>query len=277
MNAEQIHNILLTQHYPGVKTPARLVETHISWVILTPEFAFKIKKPVHFDFLDFSTLEQRQFYCAEEVRLNRRLSKDMYLGVLPIGSPDNWPAIGNETAPIIDYAIWMRRMDEQRQMDMLLAENKVQASHLEALADKLVAFHQNAILGQENVYAQGDYLKDFEDLYHEEQDAVLWLGEDVAEQFKHWRQEIPAFIQRHSIRMRARFETGFWVEGHGDLHTRNIFLLEEPVVFDCIEFNAHFRQLDVLNELAALNVDAIWLMGVWYRSPATRVAMVPIR
>ncbi|MDZ4680630.1 MAG: hypothetical protein SGI94_09335 [Saprospiraceae bacterium] len=255
MNTKQIHDILLSGQFSGAKAPAHIVETHISWVILTPDYAFKIKKPVQFDFLDFSTFEKRRFYCGEELRLNRRLAPGMYLGVLPIGTVDGRPAIGAMAPPLLDYAVWMHRMDEQCQMDLLLAENQVTKTQMEELASQLAAFHRRSIIRAPNAYCPGDYLKDFEDLYHEEKDAVQWLGLEALEQFHLWKAQISAFLTTHATRMRTRFEKGFWVDGHGDLHTRNIFLLDEPVVFDCLEFNPHFRRLDVLSELAFLCMD----------------------
>jgi len=255
MNTTQIHDILLSGQFSGAKEPAHVVETHISWVILTPDFAFKIKKPVQFDFLDFSTFEKRRFYCGEELRLNRRLAPGMYLGVLPIGTINGRPAIGAMSPPLLDYAVWMRRMDEKRQMDLLLAENQVTEAHLEALARQLAAFHRHAILRAPNVYFPGGYLVDFEDLYHEEEDARQWLGPEAPEQFGVWRERIPAFLNAHANRMQTRFDQGFWVEGHGDLHARNIFLLDVPVIFDCTEFNPHLWRLDVLNDLAFLCMD----------------------
>ncbi len=255
MNTQQIQDILLSGQFSGTKEPAHVVETHISWVILTPDFAFKIKKPVQFDFLDFSTFEKRRFYCGEELRLNRRLAPGMYLGVLPIGTVDGRPAIGSLSPPLLDYAVWMRRMDEQSQMDLLLTENRVTETQMGALARQLAAFHHRTILRAPNIYSPGDSLEDFEDLYHEEKDAIRWIGPEVPEQFHIWKKQIPAFLNAHAHRMQTRFETGFWVDGHGDLHARNIFLMDAPVIFDCIEFNPHFRRLDVLNELAFLCMD----------------------
>ncbi len=255
MTNEQIHNILETGYFPGSKESSKLVETHISWVILTPDYAFKIKKPVQFDFLDFSTLEKRRFYCGEELRLNKRLAPDMYLGVLPIGIKSSWPSIGSMNDPRLDYAVWMRRMDENRQMDLLLADNAVSTTQLDALARQLANFHHRAVLSDPEAYTPGDYLKDFEDLYHEEEDMVKWIGPEAIDYFNSWRTSIPAFLDTHARRMRARFDKGLWVDGHGDLHTRNIFLMDAPVVFDCIEFDPHFRRMDVLNDLAFLCMD----------------------
>jgi uncharacterized protein len=255
MTGEQIRNIIAAGRFPGAKTPALLEETHISWVVLTPDYAFKIKKPVQFDFLDFGTLEKRRFYCAEELKLNRRIAPDMYLGVLPVGTEADRPAIGSASPPVIDYAVWMRRMEDESRMDLRLAEGVVTTAQLDALAAQLAHFHREATIVEPEDYRPGDYRKDFEDLYHEEKDAVRWLGPETAEHFRAWGAQLPVFLNTHAIRMRDRFERGFWVDGHGDLHTRNIFLTDPPTVFDCIEFNPHFRRLDTLNELAFLCMD----------------------
>jgi aminoglycoside phosphotransferase family enzyme len=255
MTAAQIDDLLAGRRYPGAKEPATLVETHISWVILTPDFAFKIKKPVRFDFLDVSTVERRRFFCGEEVRLNRRLAPAMYLDVVPVGTEDGRPAIGSLSAPVVDYAVRMRRMDETQQMDRLLDAGRVTPAQLDALAAQLAAFHREGAIDRPEAYVAGEYRQDFEDLYRQEEAAVRWLGPEAADRFRQWKETLPAFLATHAIRLRARYEQGFWVDGHGDLHARNIFLAGEPVVFDCIEFNPHFRRLDVLNELAFLCMD----------------------
>jgi len=260
MTSEQIQSIAIGSRFPGPKTSAEVVETHISWVILTPAFAFKIKKPVQFPFLDFSTLEKREFFCREELRLNRRLAPDMYLDVLPIiltkdGMPEICLTNGGEVP--LDYAVSMKRMDNNRQMDKLLSQNAVTANEIEALAKMLVRFHHSSILrSSEVIYKPGDNRADFDDLFRLEKVARLFFGEEARQQFDTWRRQVGQFLDKHEARLHQRAESGYWVDGHGDLHTRNIFLLPEgPVVFDGVEFSPHFRRLDVLNELAFLCMD----------------------
>lgn len=260
MTSEQIQSIVTHKRFPGPKESAELVETHISWVILTPAFAFKIKKPVQFSFLDFSTAEKREFYCREELRLNRRLAPEMYLGILPIhtgsdGLPEICLAAGNETP--LDVAVYMKRMDDSCQMDKLLRQNAVKVADMNALAKMLVPFHRSVVIpGNEAPYKPGDNRADFDDLFRLEKVAERLFGKITVRQFDAWRSRVGQFLDKHEARLHERAESGFWVEGHGDLHARNIFLLPEgPVVFDCIEFNPHFRQLDVLNELAFLCMD----------------------
>lgn len=255
MKSEQVQAILEAGAFPGAKTGAELRETHISWVILTPEYAFKIKKPLKLHFLDFGTLEKRRFYCGEEVRLNRRLAPDMYLGVVPVGIQNGHPEIGPEYAEPVDYAVQMRRLDSARQMDRLLPAGGIGPQDLERLAATLAAFHLGHRLPDTALYDPADDEKDFADLF-DLRDTIrdLWGGH-AAQALQRMEQTVPAFLRQHAVRRLERARQGFWVDGHGDLHSRNIFILPDPVVFDCIEFNPHFRRLDVLSELAFLSMD----------------------
>lgn len=260
MTSEQIQSIAAAGRFPGPKTPAEVVETHISWVILTPAFAFKIKKPVQFPFLDFSTVEKREHYCREELRLNRRLAPDKYLDVLPVHSTKGGMfeicLAGSGSTPS-DFAVSMKRMDNNRQMDKMLRQNKVAEGEILALAKMLVGFHRSVILrGSEIAFKAGDTPADFDDLFRLKNLAAQVLGATAATLFDIWREQVRQFLSKHETRLLQRAASGFWVDGHGDLHARNIFLLPDgPVVFDCIEFNPHFRRLDVLNELAFLCMD----------------------
>ncbi len=240
--------------FSGNGAGAKLVETHISWVILTPDFAFKIKKPVRFDFLDFSTPTLRHKFCEAELQLNRRLAPDTYLGVLPVGLKNGGWQIGGELDEALDFAVWMRREDDTLQLDKLLRAGKVVPNDLKKLAHQLAVFHRNHALPHPN-FKPKTLVEDFADLFHHEKKLVETLGESVANSLAVMRDAMPRFVERHSERLVARANTGFWVDGHGDLHSRNIFLTEPPIVFDCIEFDPHLRRLDVLNELAFLSMD----------------------
>ncbi len=261
MTTEQLQTIAARGAYPGPKGPTQIVETHISWVLLTPAYAFKIKKPLQLSFLDFSTLEQRHYYCEQEVVLNRRLAPNMYLGVLSVQLDESGaPCIGSDqpSGQPLDYAVWMHRLEESRQMDRLLAQHAVERAEVEALAEQLAQFHRKHVLTP--VDAPGEtfeeYCADFEDLFTQAPAASRLFGSEAIERFDTWRRYARQFLRAHQHRLDERARCGFWVDGHGDLHARNIFLLPSgPVVFDCIEFSAHLRRLDVLNELAFLAMD----------------------
>jgi hypothetical protein len=254
LNKVAIDHIIERHNYPDDSSEASLIETHISWVVLTKNFAFKIKKPLQYSFLSFSTLEQRKFYCEQEVSLNRRLTDDIYLDVLPIRKhKDSWNIDGSE-GTIVDYAVQMRKLDNDRRMDVLLEKEKVTKRHMEQLADRLARFHMSTskIKGKFLFY---NLWLDFADLLKVKDFISEHVGVSGGQKIETIVQFAKGFLKTHEERINQRFELGFTIDGHGDLHSRNIFLLDEPVIFDCIEFNDHFRQVDVLDELAFFCMD----------------------
>lgn len=256
MTNDQIQELLQSGCFPGRKSPVELTETHISWVLLTPDFAYKIKKPVDFGFLDFSTFERRQHFCQEELRLNQRLAPEVYLAVIPVSEEAGTLCIGAENpTEIVDFAVQMKRLDNRYEMDRLLLNNAVSAADMAPLAVLLANFHQQHILDSTAFNAKDNEI-DFADLFGIEQVLRDCLGEEPALKLQEIKVTIHEFLRVHGPKISERVKAGFFVEGHGDLHTRNIFLLPDgPLVFDCLEFNKHFRQLDVLNELAFLCMD----------------------
>ncbi|MBK7938756.1 MAG: hypothetical protein IPJ82_17455 [Lewinellaceae bacterium] len=203
MNDPQISDIFERRAFPGPSEPAKLISTHISWVILTPEYSFKIKKPVHFHFLDFSTPALRAHYCREEVRLNRRLAPDTYLGVLPIGRKDGQLRIGARNRPAEDYAVWMRREDNTRELDVLLRDGAVQPTDMKKLAHKLAAFHQAHTLRRIRVDPQ-ELRADFADLFPYAESLSAALGPETAPIFYKMNTWLPGFIERHTKRLCPR-------------------------------------------------------------------------
>lgn len=254
MTQDQVQQLLDQRKMQDTQADLQLVETHISWLLLGSEYVFKIKKPVRYSFLDFSTLEERKFYCQEEVRLNRRLSPDMYLGVVPIRKTGTRFSIGEGKGQIVDYAVLMRRMDESRQMDILLRNNEVNHHQIQQLAEQLAAFHTSA----RRVKTPLDLPQmeeDFAGVLEVRSFIESQLGVQAGRQLEKMVNMASQFLQDHAFQLYVRRMQGWIIDGHGDLHSRNIFLLEEPVVFDCIEFGDHFREVDVLDELAFFCMD----------------------
>jgi aminoglycoside phosphotransferase family enzyme len=128
---------------PGNIGSIELIETHISWVIVCDDFVYKIKKSIHYSFLDFSTLQKRKFYCERELELNKRLTANIYLDVLPVKYDSCKLFIGNREGKIIDYAVRMRKLPPEKRMDKLLLANKISATDIESLAEKISRFHQH--------------------------------------------------------------------------------------------------------------------------------------
>lgn len=253
MTSAQIRQLLAVDADIEKTNTLQLVETHVSWVLLTDQFAYKIKKPVKFSFLDFSTIEKRSFYCKRELELNTRLAPDMYLSVVPIIQNGERISI-NGDGEVIDYALKMKRMDSTRQMNDLLAQQAVSKTDIQKLAEKVAIFHQDAevittpvdIAAMQANFADILRIRDFLSNYLKTE--TVHVLEAAVEKTNH-------FLQQHAERLKERGKSGFMIDGHGDLHSGNIFLLDEPVIFDCMEFNDSFRRLDMLDEVAFLCLD----------------------
>ncbi|MGE0771921.1 MAG: hypothetical protein AB7K37_09445 [Cyclobacteriaceae bacterium] len=229
-----------------------LVETHISWVVLCKDFAYKIKKPIHYSFLDFSSLEKRKHFLQEELRLNWRLTFNVYLGIDCIREAGAGPIIGGR-GKVIDYALRMRKLDRSKQMDQLVGNNDVLHADLAGLADRLIRFHRRTrVVHDANPL---EVVERFDDLRQEIPYFGLSLGNEWASEAEESLQLAAGFIRSQEPYLNKRLKAGWYRDAHGDLHTRNIFLLPEPVVFDCVEFNAAYREIDLLNELAFLCMD----------------------
>ncbi len=242
----------LSSDSPGI--PIKLIETHISWVILTEFKAYKIKKPVQFNFLDFSTLGHRKSACEQEVILNKRLAPHMYLDCVPIIIEDDFIKVGSEGGQILDFAVLMNRMDDSLQMDLLLEQARVKEEDIIELAEVLISFHRYATVIEEG--------EDWKELHAEFEDIMTvlfyvedWFGSDEKEVIEKSIHYSYAFLESIQQRIIERNQAGFVIDGHGDLHTRNILLTKPPTIFDCIEFNDDFRKLDLLSEIGFLCMD----------------------
>ena len=243
--------------YPHPAQRIEVLETHISWVILTGPYAYKIKKPVNLGFLDFSSLEARRHYCEEELRLNRRLAPSLYETVVRItGSADN-PAIEGG-GPAIEYAVRMREFPQSALASRLLADGLLTSAHIDALAQRIAAFHADtgvAARGSPYGAAEAVIAAARENFTHLER-----LLPDAADQAR--IAELQAWTGREYNERLTRFverqAQGCVRECHGDLHLGNIVLLDGQLTpFDCIEFNPALRWIDVISEVAFLVMDLL--------------------
>ncbi|MDX1802422.1 MAG: phosphotransferase, partial [Marinobacter sp.] len=241
--------------YDHPVTDFQVHETHISWVILTGEFAYKIKKPMDFGFLDFSTLERRRHFCEEEVRLNRRLADKLYLEVVPITGSAEQPKLGGP-GEAFEYAIRMRQFDQSDLLDVRQENSRLDDRLLTSLAHQVADFHNHipavaddVPLGTpEAVYA--GMQENFDQIRPLIDDPQLLAQLD---QLESWTES--TFSRQQTLIERRRAD-GFVRECHGDLHLANITVFEgEVTVFDCIEFSEPFRWIDIINDLAFLLMD----------------------
>ncbi|MEH6499430.1 MAG: AAA family ATPase [Pseudoalteromonas distincta] len=232
-----------------------LIETHISWVLLTGEFVYKVKKPVNFGFLDFSSLEQRKHFCSEEVRLNRRLAPDLYLGVVSVHGTETAPSL-NSDGPAIEYMVKTRQFEQNDLLGNLQRAGALTAEHIDSLAAKLAQFHlhidhapSDSPWGEpDNVHAPvADNFNSIRPLLSDADDLAQL---DQLEQWAHttFQRLIPQLAQRKA--------DGFVRECHGDTYLDNVTLIKgEVTLFDGIEFNDAFRWTDVMADVAFMVMD----------------------
>lgn len=241
--------------YPHPVGSVRLIETHISYVLLTGRFAYKLKKPVDFGFVDYTTLERRRHFCEEEVRLNRRLAPDLYLGVVPVTGDPARPRMGGEGEPL-EYAVRMREFPQEAQLDRVLERGALGTDEVDELADTLARFHAGAAVarpgdgygGPEEVAAVVRANFDLTERFVPE-----WIP---AERYRHLSEWSDAFLAAHRDTIAGRLADGFVRECHGDAHLQNIALVDGRIeIFDCIEFNPAFRFTDVMAEIAFTRMD----------------------
>lgn len=240
------------------------IETHMSWVFLLDEVVFKLKKPVCFPFLDFTTLQARTFYCREEVRLNRRMAPDVYLGVVAL----QWHAGAFALVPeaqlpapgeTVDWLVKMRRLPAQRTLAHLIRSGQLQTDGVDALGDLLAEFFRGAPAAPVNA---DDYLARFQ--YEQVATREVLLRPqfglpDAARAMERLGDALHLgadLLRDRSNRQRVR-------DGHGDLRPEHVFLLQPPVVIDCLEFNPQLRQVDPFDELAYLGLECDMLGASW--------------
>jgi hypothetical protein len=253
MNERAIKKLAEHGLFRGQPIRGVIEETHISWVILSKRFAFKIKKPVKLSFLDFSTRAKRKKYCIREFNLNRRFSP-IYLNVLSVYQKNDIYHLGSSSGNVVDYVVQMKRLTFSRRMDKMLASNKVHDHHIVALAKVIASFHSKA----EIIYTPFDVAamrRTFNDVRFFQRFTSVHLGPVYSEIISRsiaWNIE---FLKMHRLRMSERTTLGFTRDVHGDLHSGNIFLYHTPILFDCIEFNDAYRRIDVLSEIAFLCMD----------------------
>lgn len=252
MKEDQVLTLAAKGSFHGRPIQGKIEETHISWVILTRKHAFKIKKPLKLSFLDFSTLRLRKKNCERELRLNSRFT-DIYLSVLPVRCLDDRWFIGGNRGRVADYAVHMKRMALSKRMDNLLLQRKVRIEAINSLAAVIASFHGKAItiFTPFNLTQAGNTFNDIKDIRNVAIQAGFQFPQVIDKSVK-WSDSL---LRMHAKRIQQRIDRGFRRDVHGDLHSGNIFLYRKPVLFDCIEFNDQYRQIDVLYEIAFLCMD----------------------
>ncbi|MEX0801535.1 MAG: AAA family ATPase [Dehalococcoidia bacterium] len=248
-----IQALLRPEAYPHAVSRVELVQTHISYVLLAGDFVYKVKKPVDFGFLDFSTLRKRLYYCRQEVVLNARLCEDTYLGVSRIRERDGRITIDGP-GRVIDYAVRMRRLPAERMMDRLLEEGKVTPKMVRTLAEKLASFHAGAETSR-RIAEYGDWAI----RYNWRENVEQWqpfIGRTISEKQDSILQAYgEAFLARKAGLLRRRVEKKRIKRVHADLRSDAVCFTNGICVFDCVEFSNRINLLDVTRDVGFLAMD----------------------
>lgn len=243
------------ESFPDPTTSVELVQTHVSWIFLTDSHAYKIKKPVDFGFLNFSTIDRRRFYCNEEVKFNSRLCPSIYEGVVELREFEGGAAFLGD-GPVIDYAVKMKRLPAERMLDRLVANNTVHAAEMREVARVIAEFHHSAVTSSS--VAEYGHLDRILFNWQENFDQTIpfestTLPASEREIIRTW---VTSFAANHSELFSQRVTDGFIRECDGDIHLENICLVNDSVyIFDCIEFNERFRCCDTAADVAFLLMD----------------------
>ena len=250
---EVVEALMKPEAYDEEPGRIELTQTHISFVFLTRNFVYKMKKAVDLGFLDFTTLEKRRFFCEKELELNRRLCESMYLEVVPINRSNVIKIKGQGEA--VEYAVKMKRMPQEKMMNRLLEENKVDNKLIDRIAKIIAEFHSKAETNKR--ISEFGSLNIVETNWKENFDQTLeFVGKTVSvKNFKLIRERVDDFMKKNTSFFEARMEEGRVRDCHGDIHSGNIFVTDRIYIFDAIEFNERFRYSDVASDVAFLAMD----------------------
>lgn len=246
-----------TASYPHNPGSVIHLQTHISHVFIVPPYVYKIKKPVDFGFLDYSTLRKRKHFCEQEVNLNRRLCSDIYLGVEPIyRSGSGLRLSSKQNGQVVEYAVKMKKLDDRYFLHSYLAQNALTKDHLDRVAQKLTDFY-NGQKPDEKIlqYGKIDLIRYNTDENFEQ--TQLFIGETIDEEtLEAIRYFTDRYLEKNEALFQLRVQEQRIVDGHGDLHLEHIHVGPDSIcIYDCIEFNERFRYGDLAADLAFLAMD----------------------
>jgi len=249
-----IRSLLDPASYAAESGPVELLQTHISYILLTSRFAYKIKKPVNFGFLDFTTLEKRRFFCEEEVRLNRRLAPEVYLGVVPvskIGARVQMEGRGEA----VEYAVKMTRLPDEEMLINALERSSVLSSTIKAVGERIAAFHASAATDA-RISSFGAPALIRKNTGENFSQTEAFVGRSLSRGlFDRVRDYTDAFLRKNEELFLRRMAQGFIRDCHGDIHCEHVLISNGIEVIDCIEFNERFRLSDTVADAAFLSMD----------------------
>lgn len=250
-----IQELLAPAAFPNDAAQLRLKETHLSWIVLTGRYAYKIKKAVRFDFVDASTLERRRWLCQEELRLNRRFAPELYVDVLPIAREAGRLQVGGAGEPV-EYAVQMHEFDESQGLGSRLDRGAVSADDLQAFGARLADAHMHAAVAEAGssfgtIGAVRQPMLDNFTLLRQHLRSLR--QQQLIERLEEWTRRS---LSRLEPLIESRRQSGMVRECHGDLHARNIvYWRRQWLAFDCLEFDPALRWIDVISDVSFLFMD----------------------
>ena len=250
-----VQALLHPDRYAHPAPNIKLVQTHISMVILAGDYVYKFKKPVNFGFLDFSDLDKRRVCCEREVLLNRRLCPDIYLGTVAVTAEPAGGFAIDGSGPVIEYGVRMARLPEERMMVHLIRSAELGHAHIDALVEVLADFYRRAETNDE-IAGFGAAAAVAVNVLENFEQTLGFVGQGALhqEQFDTIVGFARSFLARDAL-FRRRIDAGCIRDGHGDLYSANICLADKVYIYDCIEFNQRFRYCDVASDVAFLAMD----------------------
>lgn len=254
MKESALQALLRPETYGKDVKTVRLIQTHTSWVFLTGRFAYKIKKPVFFGFLDYTTLEARKFFCEEELRLNRRLSPELYFDVIPITEEQGKISL-NRKGKVIDYAVKMKELPQESLMTELLKQNKISYPTIDKIAKIVADFHNQ--LPTDSKISQFGRIETIKFNWDENfVQTEEFIGKTISRQsFELIKKAVSKYTIEHLANFNRRIKLGKIKQCHGDLHSKNIFITDKIYIFDGIEFNLRFSCCDTASEIGFFVMD----------------------
>jgi aminoglycoside phosphotransferase family enzyme len=251
-----IDDLLDPASLPDATEHVSLVQTHISLVFVADDFVYKVKKPVNFGFLDFTTLEKRRHYCFQEVRLNQRLAEDVYLGVLPISHDGRHYRVGElEGGDVVDYVVKMKKIPQHTLMRSLFSRGELREEHLREIAHILADFHLSAEQSPDiDEFGKPEAFKVNTDENFEQTERYKGITVEEGD-FYALREWTDSFYEENGDLFWMRIREGKIRDCHGDLHMEHICFTDKLSIIDCIEFNDRFRYSDILADIAFLLMD----------------------
>ncbi len=258
---EKVDFLSTSTAYTGCPVQVEVKETHMSWVFMAGNTVYKLKKPVKYPFLDFSTIAAREADCRAEVHLNQRLAPGVYLGVVTLTlEPDARLAL-NGAGRVVDWLVKMRRLPADRMLDQAIEHGTVTRAAAEKVAALLAAFYRSAKPAD---LTPQEYVAKFADEQAKNESVLTMPSFDLPHKTVSFVLKATGdFITEESLALAERVREGFVVEGHGDLRPEHICLQDPPVVIDCLEFSQRLRLVDPFDELAFLGLECARLGAAW--------------